>query len=152
MSTPKPATVAFERAIPNSPGYVADDIGNVWSLIPWRGENARIIKPFMGSDGYFVVRLVVNGKRIGYRLHRLICLAWHGQPRTGQEAMHKDGSRTNNTPSNIRWGTRAENAQDRVKHGRNKSGENGRKATAAMLADGRLTRRANGTFQYRRDK
>ena len=144
-----PATRGFERPIPGLTDYVADDLGNVWSLRPWRGTNARIISPFINNHGYYTVRVLVDRKRVGYVSHKLICLAWHGKPKAGQEVRHLDGNRLNNIPVNLAWGTRSENARDRVKHGRNKSGENGRKATTAMLADGRLTRRANGTFQYR---
>lgn len=143
----KPAT-PFMCDIPDIPGYAVDRAGNIWSLRKWPG---RIIKPFVNNHGYYTVRVVVAGKRVGYVSHKLVCLAWHG-PAKGREVRHLDGNRLNNLPFNLDWGTRSENAQDRVRHGRNKSGENGRKAMTAMLADGRMTRRANGTFKYRETK
>ncbi len=33
------------------------------------------------------------------------------------ECRHLDGDRSNNAPSNLRWGTRRENALDRKRHG-----------------------------------
>ena len=34
-----------------------------------------------------------------------------------------DGNRTNNVVSNLEWGTRLENVQDTIKHGRHSKGE-----------------------------
>lgn len=44
-------------------------------------------------------------------LHQLICRAFHGPPKPGQVVLHKDNDRTNNRPSNLKWGTQAENIQ-----------------------------------------
>lgn len=50
-----------------------------------------------------------------YLAHRLICMAFHGEPPTEKhEVMHLDGDGSNNDPKNLRWGTHAENmAMDR---------------------------------------
>jgi len=61
------------------------------------------------ANGYCDVG--VCGKN--YKLHRLICTAWHGPPPTPEhtETNHKDGDASNNQPDNLRWTTRAENIQ-----------------------------------------
>lgn len=39
------------------------------------------------------------------------------------EACHNDGTRTNNHPNNLRWGSHSENMRDRNKHGTQNTGE-----------------------------
>jgi len=136
--------------IPGLTGYVVDSLGSVYSIKRWR-KSYRMAEQ-INRYGYPVVHVRIEGKSCTVPAHRLVCLAHHGESLHGEEVRHLDGSRTNNHPSNLEWASRAENAKDRARHGTNQAGENGRKATAAMLADGRLTRRANGTFQYRRNK
>ena len=41
----------------------------------------------------------------------------------GMECRHLNGDRKDNRIENLRWGTRAENAQDRVIHGTDSKGE-----------------------------
>ena len=48
------------------------------------------------------------------------------------EAAHDDGSKTNNCPTNLRWATRKENNDDRIKHGTTTRGE--RNAAAKLTA------------------
>lgn len=66
------------------------------------------------DKGYFVVS--VAGKTVP--VHRLVILAWVGEPLPGQECRHLDGNPLNNQLGNLAWGTRAENAADREAHGR----------------------------------
>jgi len=59
----------------------------------------------IGAVGYAV---------IGYwpstlYVHRLVALAFHGQPAEGQRAHHKDGNKLNNQASNLEWVTAGEN-------------------------------------------
>jgi len=48
-----------------------------------------------------------------YRLHHLVCTAWHGPPPTPEhtQVYHKDGDQMNNTPANLRWTTPSKNTQ-----------------------------------------
>ena len=62
---------------------------------------------------------VVNIKGHGYAVvwrdgkpeyeHRLVCEQVHGPAPDGMEVLHLDDDKTNNSPSNLRWGTRSEN-------------------------------------------
>lgn len=57
-------------------------------------------------------------------VHRLVLMAWEGQPTSERPwALHKDGDPTNNHLSNLYWGTPKENAADRTRHGRTLRGE-----------------------------
>lgn len=57
-------------------------------------------------------------------LHRLICEAFHGPCPEGMECRHIDGDRTNNAASNLAWGTKFQNEDDRKRHGTTAKGEN----------------------------
>jgi hypothetical protein len=47
----------------------------------------------------------------GERVHRIVCVAFHGPPPSNQHVVdHIDTNRANNRPENLRWLTRLENA------------------------------------------
>jgi len=53
-----------------------------------------------------------------HRVHRLMALAFLGEPEPSQtDACHNDGDRSNNTLANLRWDTHAANMLDIRKHG-----------------------------------
>lgn len=82
----------------------------------------RILKGYTDTYGYVVVRLSKNGTVHDRKVHRLVCEAFHG-PSNLPEVRHLDGNRSNNHASNLAWGTTAENAADRARHGRTLRGE-----------------------------
>jgi hypothetical protein len=49
-------------------------------------------------------------------VHRLVLLAFVGQPGFGQECLHGNGIPYDNRLENLRWGTRKENKNDERKH------------------------------------
>ena len=101
-------------------GYEVTSDGRVFSISSnWRGYGRREMRQHDNGDGYLVVRLTVGGKRRKFRVHQLVALAYHG-PKPGEdyEVRHLDGNPKNNRAGNLAWGTRSENAKDRVKHGR----------------------------------
>ncbi len=75
--------------------------------------------------GYFKVglnRAVGNPVSITKSVHELVCTAFCGTKRAGQEVRHLNGVYTDNFYLNLKWGTSFENSQDMKKHGRNKIG------------------------------
>ena len=94
---------AWTSVIVSSKGYYwqrsrPDEI-KIGKLSPSRG--AKI--------GYCVV--YIQGK--GYRLHRLILCAFEGPPANDKiEGMHGDDNRLNNDITNLKWGTKSENAPE----------------------------------------
>ena len=74
-------------------------------------------KTWKNKDGYPSVTLKVNGVQSNHYVHRLVLLAFVGQPPEGAEGCHNDGDRTNSHLENLRWDTRSENMYDMVRHG-----------------------------------
>jgi hypothetical protein len=70
------------------------------------------------GGGYLRVSLFRDGVGRTIKVHRLVLLAFIGPPADGMEGCHNDGDSNNNTLSNLRWGTKAENSQDTLRHGR----------------------------------
>lgn len=81
----------------------------------------QIRKPIQDKRDGKVVQLVMTLSKdnvvttVG--IHRLVLIAWVGPPPDGYEGCHKDGNPTNNSVSNLYWGTRADNVNDTLKHG-----------------------------------
>jgi DNA-binding CsgD family transcriptional regulator len=60
-----------------------------------------------------------EGRDCTVQIGRAVLLAHVGLPPTPRhECCHGDGDPWNNDPSNLRWGTRKENIDDRERHGR----------------------------------
>jgi hypothetical protein len=66
--------------------------GGVPTYGQWDGN--RFVYPFRGKT---------------YKVHRLVCEAFHGKPKDGQVCMHLDEDSRNNRPDNLRWGSQKEN-------------------------------------------
>lgn len=117
-------------AVPGYAGYFADKQGNLWSkkhrcgeTREWRKLVAKIHLCGPSKIPYFRVRVMVGGKRQWRLLHRLVAMAFHGEPTGRQQARHKDGNSLNNKPKNLLWGTAKENHGDMIRHGRKPRGE-----------------------------
>lgn len=85
----------------------------------WPG---RIINPGVHGDyGHrFVVRTGESGKPTKFYIHRLVALAFIGQPPLGKPMVrHIDGDGGNNTVENLAWADAAENSLDVLSMGRN---------------------------------
>lgn len=88
----------------------------------WGGlifKPTRLLKQRADKDGYFRVSLFLKARPV----HQLVLEAFKGRRPEGMMALHADGSRTNNTPDNLSWGTATRNAEDRARHGRTAAGE-----------------------------
>lgn len=108
----------------HTPGYTVTSDGRVFSTASnWRGYGERELMQCEHTDGYLSVRMVVDGKRKRFMVHRLVA-THHLPPRPSphHEIRHLDGNRLNNAASNLAWGTRKENADDREAHGRTSRG------------------------------
>jgi len=99
--------------------YDVSDGGRVRRVKPAQGTRAgQILKPIETKvGGYLGVHLHHAQGRKFVRIHRLVAEAFHG-PSEMPLVRHLDGNPKNNVPSNLKFGTPQQNADDRVAHGR----------------------------------
>ena len=105
--------------------YEVSDIGRVRGLprtrTLWHGGVQRlpgkILAPGVGRGGYLHVVLHDGNSRWTRPVHLLVLGAFIGPRPAGLHAAHDDGVNTNNCAGNLGWKTRAENEQDKRKHG-----------------------------------
>ena len=96
--------------------YLVSTKGEIRSL---KGNKVNILKPMESRDGYLHVFLYDgSGNSDRVRIHRAVLRTFVGEPAVNQETRHLDGNPANNSLSNLKWGTRKENAADRRRHGR----------------------------------
>lgn len=115
-----PAHVTY-KDIPNFPGYRVGDDGSVWSC--WnRGKRAftdtwRQLKARIGSHGYYYVNLSRGRIYKSFCVHTLVLITFVGPRPQDFEGCHGIGGPLDNSIKNLRWGTRRENASDKIPHG-----------------------------------
>lgn len=83
-----------------------------------RNKLGHVLKLRESNCGYLRVALSKNCAYKHLSVHRLVLSSFVGFPTENQEARHLDGDRRNNALSNLKWGTKVENANDRIAHGR----------------------------------
>lgn len=67
--------------------------------------------------GYPSVQLARNGDSRSVTVHKLVLLAFVGEPPEGYEGSHINGDQTDNRLSNLAWETRSENHRRKADHG-----------------------------------
>lgn len=106
------------KVIPGFESYMASDMGRV------RKIRRKPLTPVKTQYGYHQCTICHNGQRYTRFIHRLVAAAFIGpQPTPEHDVLHWDGGRTNNSLSNLRWGTPKENNQDQERHGVRIKGE-----------------------------
>lgn len=115
------------KSVPGWEGrYEASSLGRVRSLprqvVGKTGRKVNLRGKVMdakpGPNGYILLSLCKGGKKKPEYAHRMVAMAFHGLPSPGSVTRHLDGSRDNNRPENLAWGTEWENSQDMLAHGR----------------------------------
>ncbi len=97
--------------IENYPDYTIDHIGNVTSFK--RYKNGATLKKRISSSGYVNVSLANEEGSKSFGVHRLVAMAYCGNPEGKPIVNHKDGNKQNNHFLNLEWCTYSEN----IKHG-----------------------------------
>lgn len=109
------------REHPTLEGYGASADGRVWSR--WKmgpggglGDTWKERKqPSPNKSGHLLLSLC--GGRSAVQIHRFVLECFEGPCPEGMQCRHLDGDPTNNTLSNLKWGTPKENMRDRDLHG-----------------------------------
>lgn len=124
--------------------YEVSSLGRVRSLkrIVRFGKSTRVveggvIRPILGSRGYFVVNFTANGSRKQHFLHKLVLESFVGPRPDGMDACHNNGNPLDCAIANLRWDTRSGNHKDKRKHGTWQVGEraNNVKLTEAVVRE-----------------
>ena len=107
------------RPIPGYEAYEASELGEIRPVKPrYRNGRGSKIKPWIvsrhGRHAAYV-SLHIAGKRTKHLVHRLVCLAFHGEPGPDQtDCCHKNHDPLDNRASNLRWGTHQENMAENI--------------------------------------
>ena len=115
--------------------YQISDLGRlkalparIWFGNRWYQKSVRILKcSTCNKFGHLFSKLIKNGERKSFLIHRLVLENFVGPCPEGLETRHHNGDAQDNRLENLCWGTPLENACDRKVHGTNNEGErNGR--------------------------
>ena len=120
----------------------------------WGGKTTRFFESVLLSvgkrkDGYLNVSFYRNGEADVQTVHRAVCEAFIGPRPHGMEILHADDDKSNNHLTNLSYGTKAENEQQKVDRGRSRRGERAAGAASAKLtvSDVREIRQRRGEPQ-----
>lgn len=101
------------RTLPEFPMYRVSDRGDIFSE-----HLGGVMVASLHRSGHLNIALhSASGGRKTLQVHRLVLLAFVGEPSPGQIACHNDGDPSNNHVENLRWGTPSSNAWDSIRHG-----------------------------------
>jgi len=105
------------QQVPGMPKVEASSLGRIKYDGQIRGQHKR-------NTGRYYLSVRVGNK--SFLVHRLVCMAFHGEPPSEKhEVLHLDYQQSNNIPSNLKWGTHAENmAMDRGNNHAHKGEQN----------------------------
>ena len=113
------------------PFYEVSDGGEVKSLArrvgakhgKTRVRKPHALAPFCDRGGYWAVRLTdAFGIEKHKRVHHVVAAAFLGERPSGLLVLHSDDDRSNNSVSNLYYGTHKQNAADRSANGKWKPG------------------------------
>lgn len=105
-------------------GYEVSNLGNVRSIDrivqtakqPLRLKG-KVLKPAIDKKGYKRVAIMVDGKLITLKVHRIVAKAFIDNINDKPQVNHIDGIKTNNHVSNLEWMNNSENIQHAFDNG-----------------------------------
>lgn len=113
--------------VPGFTGYYATSTGEIWST--WRPGSSRhhhsplLLQCTTTKSGHKTIRARrEDGTAMHVGCHCLVLLTFCGPCPEGYECRHLDGKPGHNDISNLKWGTRQENMNDRDAHGKTARG------------------------------
>lgn len=82
--------------------YAVSNAGNIQNY-------RKTLKPHTMPKGYQSIKLIKNGVREGFLVHRLVAKVFCPNPLNKPDVNHIDGNKANNSASNLEWCTKSEN-------------------------------------------
>ena len=85
--------------------YQVSNLGRVKSLpkVGSGGHNGIILSQSKDKDGYLLVYLYANRKKVACKVHRLVAKAFIPNPNNFPQVNHKDEIKDNNCFTNLEW-------------------------------------------------
>ena len=109
----------------------------------------RILKQGTDRYGYLLVIFCdTSGKRKTFKVHRLVCEAFHENPENKPCVNHRDENKTNNTASNLEWCTYEENINYGTRNTRSAKAKS--KPVGQYTLDGKLIKVWQSTREVQR--
>jgi hypothetical protein len=96
--------------------YEVSNLGRVKSL-----NSNKILNQYESESGYLNVWLYNQGKRKGFRVHRLVAQEFIKKASNNLEVNHIDSNKKNNSIFNLEWCTRGENIKHSFDNGYRKN-------------------------------
>lgn len=116
--------VEIWKALPGATGVEVSTLGRVRTLdkMVWNGKvtylkKGRVLKQRKDKDGYLLVDITINKKRVTKKAHRLVAQTFIPNPDNLPEVNHRDCNTRNNNVENLEFCTASYNSQYREKHG-----------------------------------
>lgn len=115
----------LERWLPVAgwPGYEVSDLGRVRSLPRTLRDGRQAggveLKATPNGEGYLMVTLSDGWRRRRVAVHKLVKLTFTGPPR-GRQVRHRNDDQQDNRLSNLVYGTRKQNEQDKRRNRKRK--------------------------------
>ena len=103
------------KKLENFDCYFVDDAGSFYSK---KSGNMIELKQSFDKDGYRIISLQVDKKRLTFRSHRLVAKTFLENPDDLPVVMHLDDNPSNNSISNLKWSTYTENNRSCFSKGR----------------------------------
>lgn len=96
------------KDIPHYEGlYQVSNMGRIWSVY-----NQRVLKPYIKQGYCEIILTAPNGKLKYERVHRLVALAFLGEPPNGKtQVNHISGCKTDNRVENLEYCSASENTK-----------------------------------------
>jgi hypothetical protein len=107
----------FKPIVEFNGAYHVSNFGNI-KTFNWRNTGREaIIKPAKDKKGYLRVGLILNGKLVTRKVHRLVGITFIPNPENKPQINHKDTIKANNFEYNLEWATNSENQIHAIKNG-----------------------------------
>lgn len=102
------------KDIPDFAGYQISNLGRIKSFL--RYKNGKILKPQIGTTGYYSIVFRANMTSIRIHIHRLVGLIFIDKLPNTYQINHKDGNKLNNNSKNLEWVTDSGNRYHAYEH------------------------------------